>query len=190
MKNIKFQIIAFALIVATAISCNNSSNKNKAETNNENQVATENTITEDFSIAPIVNDYLALKNALVNDNDEAAADAGEKLLTTLKNVDMSNIPDKKHKKLMPLLDDAKVNAEHIGENEGKIDHQREHFSFLSKDVRDMITLFGASEKLYQVYCPMYDDGNGAIWISKVKKINNPYMGQKMSDCGKIQKAFE
>ena len=42
--------------------------------------------------------------------------------------------------------------------QGKIDHQREHLASLSKDVSDLIALFGSSQKLYQDHCPMYNDG--------------------------------
>ena len=142
---------------------------------------------QNFSIAPIVKDYLALKNALVADNDKAAANAGKQLLTTFKNVDMKSIPADKHSKYMDIADDAKEHAEHIGANAGKIDHQREHLAMLSKDVSDLIVLFGSTQKLYQDYCPMYNDGKGAIWISEAKAIKNPYYGSQMLTCGSVKK---
>jgi len=145
--------------------------------------------SQNFSIAPIVKDYLALKNALVADNNKAAASAGKQLFSTLKNVDMKSIPANKHKQYMDIADDAKENAEHIGDNAGKIDHQREHFASLSKDVSDLIALFGTTQKLYQDYCPMYNDGKGAIWISEAKTIKNPYYGSKMLTCGSVKKEF-
>ncbi|MBS1730266.1 DUF3347 domain-containing protein [Paenimyroides viscosum] len=145
--------------------------------------------SQNFSIAPIVKDYLALKNALVADNNKAAASAGKQLFSTLKNVDMKSIPANKHKQYMDIADDAKENAEHIGDNAGKIDHQREHLASLSKDVSDLIALFGTTQKLYQDYCPMYNDGKGAIWISEAKTIKNPYYGSKMLTCGSVKKEF-
>src|ERR1700750_2280678 len=58
-----------------------------------------------FSIAPIITDYLELKNALTADNDKAAASAGKKLLATIKNTDMKSIPADKHKEYMDIADD-------------------------------------------------------------------------------------
>lgn len=142
---------------------------------------------QNFSIAPIVKDYLALKNALVADNDKAAASAGKQLFSTLKNVDMKSIPANKHKQYMEIAENAKENAEHIGDNAGKIDHQREHLASLSKDVSDLIALFGTTQKLYQDYCPMYNDGKGAVWISEAKAIKNPYYGSQMLTCGSVKK---
>lgn len=144
-------------------------------------------VVQNFSIAPIVKDYLALKNALVADNDKAAASAGKQLFSTLKNVDMKAIPANKHKQYMDIAEDAKENAEHIGDNAGKIDHQREHLASLSKDVSDLIALFGTTQKLYQDYCPMYNDGKGAVWISEAKAIKNPYYGSQMLTCGSVKK---
>lgn len=91
-------------------------------------------VAQNFSIAPIVKDYLVLKNALVADNDRAAANAGKQLFATLNKVDMKTIPANKHKEFMDIFENAKENAEHIGDNAGKIDHQREHLASLSKDV--------------------------------------------------------
>lgn len=144
-------------------------------------------IAQNFSIAPIVKDYLALKNALVADNDKAAASAGKQLFSTLKNVDMKAIPANKHNQYIEIAENAKENAEHIGDNAGKIDHQREHLASLSKDVSDLIALFGTTQKLYQDYCPMYNDGKGAVWISEAKAIKNPYYGSQMLTCGSVKK---
>ena len=144
---------------------------------------------QNFSIEPIVKDYLVLKNALVADNDRAAANAGKQLFATLSKVDMKTIAANKHKEFMDIFENAKENAEHIGDNAGKIDHQREHLASLSKDVSDLIALFGTTQKLYQNYCPMYNDGKGAVWISEATAIKNPYYGGKMLTCGSVKKEF-
>lgn len=146
-------------------------------------------VSQNFSIAPIVKDYLVLKNALVADNDRAAAYAGKQLFANLNKVDLKTIPANKHKEFMDIFENAKENAEHIGDNAGKIDHQREHLASLSKDVSDLIALFGTTQKLYQDYCPMYNDGKGAVWISEAKAIKNPYYGNQMLTCGSVKKEF-
>lgn len=210
--------IILAIIISTAvISCKQSPNKNgeiktqdstsvsetKALPLHDSAVSAEHvnapdqktetakteTQTQSFSIEPIVKDYLALKNSLVADNDKGAADAGKKLLATIKNVDVKSIPSGKQKEYQEIADNAKENAEHIGDNAGKIDHQREHLASLSKDVSDLITLFGSSQKLYQDHCPMYNDGKGAVWISETKDIKNPYYGNQMLSCGSVKKQF-
>lgn len=167
--------------VATVTSTDMSSQKEEKSTVKEQ--------AQNFTITPIIKDYLALKNALVADNDKAAANAGKQLFANLNKVDLKTIPANKHKEFMDIFENAKENAEHIGDNAGKIDHQREHLASLSKDVSDLIALFGTTQKLYQDYCPMYNDGKGAVWISEAKTIKNPYYGSKMLTCGSVKKEF-
>lgn len=214
MKNITLSIFAVIMAFVT-VSCNKTSNKVEKSSNDsavvsekqssaqpkENDtvttpVATDTSIgetakttTTTFSISPIVTDYLSLKNALVADKDKVAANAGKKLLGTLNKVDMKTIPADKHKEFMEIFESAKENAEHIGENAGKIDHQREHLASLSEDLKDLVSLFGTSQTLYQDHCPMFNDGKGAVWLSESKEIKNPYYGSKMISCGKVQQTI-
>ena len=212
MKNLTLSIIAVIMAFVT-VSCNQASNKNEQSSKDTTVVSQEHPAShlkgddtattpdvsgtpsgqdaeaKNFSIAPIVTDYLSLKNALASDNDKAAANAGKKLLGTLNKVDMKTIPADKHKEFMEIFESAKENAEHIGENAGKIDHQREHLASLSEDLKDLVSLFGTSQTLYQDHCPMFNDGKGAVWFSENKEIKNPYYGSKMISCGKVQQTI-
>lgn len=218
MKNLTLSIIAVIMAFVT-VSCNQASNKNEQSSKDttvvsqehpashlkgddtattpdvsgtpsgQDAIATGKEETKNFSIAPIVTDYLSLKNALVSDDDKAAASSGKKLLATLNKVDMKAVPADKHKKYMDIADDAKEHAEHIGENVGNIHHQREHLASLSEDLKDLVSLFGTSQTLYQDHCPMFNDGKGAVWFSENKEIKNPYYGSKMISCGKVQQTI-
>lgn len=140
-----------------------------------------------FSINEIVVKYLTLKNALAKDDSKGAAGAGKALYTTFNSVNTKLIDAKLKATYLDIADDAKEHAEHIGDNSGKIEHQREHFVMLSKDINDLIKTFGTKQKLYQDYCPMADEGKGAIWISETKDIKNPYYGSQMLTCGSVKK---
>lgn len=216
MKNLTLSIIAVIMAFVT-VSCNQASNKNEQSSSDTAVVSQEQSASQpkeddtvaapavsetpsgqeakgkeeakNFSIAPIVTDYLSLKNALVSDDDKAAASSGKKLLATLNKVDMKAVPADKHKKYMDIADDAKEQAEHIGENVGNIHHQREHLASLGEDLKDLIDLFGTSQTLYQDHCPMFNDGKGAVWFSENKEIKNPYYGSKMLTCGKVEKTI-
>jgi hypothetical protein len=204
MKNIIISAVAMAFVL---VSCNQ---KNKqAETTNtpmmendstmnmENSTMTMDKNTEksasaqssNASINEVVANYLKLKNALVNDNSKEAANSGNALVATIGKVDMNSISKEQMKGYMDIADDAKEHAEHIGSNGDDIAHQREHFVMLSKDINDLIKTFGTSQKLYQDFCPMADDNKGAIWISEIKEIKNPYFGSQMATCGSIKKEF-
>jgi hypothetical protein len=138
----------------------------------------------------VLNSYLELKNALVADNTEVAATAGKTLLDALDKFDQSSIAEAQKQEVIDIIEDAKEHAEHISENSGKMDHQREHFEILSKDVNDLIAISGTDRVLYKTFCPMYNEGKGGIWLSETKEIKNPYFGSKMMKCGEIQEEIK
>lgn len=142
-----------------------------------------------FSTKAIVNNYLMLKNSLVKDDSKAAASAGKTLYETVKKTDVSALDSKKRSVYKEIAESMEENAEHIAAGTGSIEHQREHFDMLSKDVNDLIDTFGSEQKLYKDLCPMYNDNKGAIWISEKKEIVNPYQGSKMLTCGSLQKEW-
>lgn len=159
---------------------------NKTDDDNHMTSATyEGEKTKDLTL--ILDSYLQLKNALVSDNSQEASKAGQQMLYAFKGFDKSSLTETQKKKFLEIEEDAVEHAEHILENAGVIDHQREHFEILSIDVGDLITLIGTTKHLYQDFCPMYNDGKGAIWFSETKEIKNPFYGSKMLSCGKIQK---
>lgn len=147
------------------------------------------TVESGFSIDAIVADYLALKNALTKDDANLASKAGKKLYAAFNTIDPGSMNVKLKKEYLDIADDAKEHAEHIGANAGKIAHQREHFVMLSNDINDLLKIFKTSQTLYQDYCPMADEGKGAIWISEIKEIKNPYYGSDMLTCGSVKKTL-
>lgn len=142
------------------------------------------------SIEGIVERYLRLKNALANDKAKDAATAGKEIVDALGRLDKSLLTAEQKKVYDDVEDDAREHAEHIGENAGNIAHQREHLDMLSKDIYDLVKAFGGGQVLYKAFCPMYNDKKGAIWLSEVKTIKNPYYGKKMLTCGSVQEEIK
>jgi hypothetical protein len=127
-----------------------------------------------------------MKNDFANNDDKGAADAGNKMLKAFNGFDESSLKEADKKSFEDIRDDAKEHAEHIGMNAGNIKHQREHFDMLSKDMYDLVKKFGAGEKIYVDFCPMYNDKKGVTWLSETKEITNPYFGKDMNTCGTIK----
>ena len=135
--------------------------------------------------AAILNAYFEIKNGLVADSKEKTASGGNNLLVAISKFDMSKLSEEAHKEYMEIEESAKEHAEHIIKS--PIDHQREHFEALSTDITDLVTLLGTDKVIYQDFCPMANDGKGALWLSEVKDIKNPYYGSKMLKCGTVKK---
>ncbi len=142
------------------------------------------------SIKDIVGRYLDLKNALANDKTKEAAIAGTALEGAFKQFDKKDLTASQKKVYEDVEDDAGEHAEHIGANAGNIEHQREHFDMLSKDMYDLVTALGSGQLLYKDYCPMYNNKKGAIWLSEKKEITNPYYGKKMLTCGSVKEEIK
>ncbi len=200
-------IMAMAFISLTAMSCKDSKKEDSddamdTEMNHDgmnhddnmdgDNMGTSNdrmdSNTQSSDAKQIVADYMTVKDALVADSQEAAANAGKKLESTFEGFNMDSYTAEQQKELKDIIDDAKEHAEHIGKSE--LDHQREHFDVLSKDVIDMVAITGPGEKLYQYFCPMYNDKKGARWLSENKEVKNPYFGSKMVKCGELEKEIE
>lgn len=143
-----------------------------------------------FPIQQVIKGYLPLKNALAQDDSQKASDAAKNLFSILKKIDITKTNAKDHSELQDILESASENAEHIGKNSDDIRHQREHLLSLSNDITDLIEEVGnGGLKLYQDFCPMYNNGKGGTWISETKEIVNPYEGSKMLNCGSVKKVL-
>ena len=193
----KKQILILSVAMIAAISAcgqeKNGRNGYKESPFVKTETTHSSTVTSEHSsatIKEIINHYLELKNALVADNSKQAAEAGKALEIAFKGFDKSSISAEQKKNYEDIEDDAREHAEHIGANAGKIDHQREHFDMLSKDMYDLVKAFGAGQLLYKDNCPMYNDGKGAIWLSESRNIKNPYYGKKMLTCGSLKEEIK
>ena len=61
---------------------------------------------------------------------------------------------------------------------------------LSEVVYDLVKNFGGGRPLYHDHCPMARDKQGAMWISEMKEIKNPYFGAEMPACGTVEEVIE
>lgn len=141
-------------------------------------------------IRTLLDRYLDIKNAFVNENASAAATASKKMYDALKKFDKSLLTSEQKKVYDAKEDYLKEDAEHIGKKAGDIKHQRLHFSMMSEDMLALVKAFGAGRTLYHNHCPMAKDNQGAMWLSETKEIRNPYFGDKMMTCGTVEEMFQ
>ena len=193
------RIVFLAIIAITLFACNSnkpSENQNKGGDNqiltqaNSETTSTASSAATPFSIEEIVNQYLQIKNGLANDNGAEAADGGNAFVESIARIDINSLSSEKKKIWEDIYSDAKEMAEHIGENAGKLEHQREHFEILSKDMYDLVKAFGSKQVLYKYFDSMYNNGKGAFWLNETKEIKNPYMGKAMSNSGTLEEEIK
>ncbi|TKC10045.1 DUF3347 domain-containing protein [Pedobacter polaris] len=170
MKNY-FGIAAIMILMA----CNNNANKS-AETkdtvaNKTDKVAISNVSFKDEKVQNLYHSYISLKDALVASKLEDAKKEATILADQLKTYSGCENT--------ALIANKIKNAKDIVE-------QRKQFTALSSDV---IALFKhtelASGTIFIQHCPMANDGDGGDWLASEKKIQNPYYGSEMMECGAV-----
>lgn len=125
----------------------------------------------DPKVQSIYNDYIVLKNALVNTKFDDAKKSATVLRASLANyAGCENTA---------IVADKIISAKDIAD-------QRKEFTHLSNDVIAMFkTADLKSGSIYVQHCPMANNGDGGDWLSSRKNIQNPYFGDEMMECGAV-----
>ncbi|WP_417238117.1 efflux RND transporter periplasmic adaptor subunit [Bizionia sp.] len=138
----------------------------------------------------VFNDYIQLKDALVEDDSQKVQSKSKELIENTAKVDMKLLKNNDvHNHWMALETDIKAAAIAISKTTD-IKVQRTNFKSLSRQLTNAIEVFGINEKVYHQYCPMVDNNKGAYWLSKEETVFNPYFGDTMLTCGDVKQVIE
>lgn len=162
------------MLITGIVSCTNTDKKvagNSDTTSTTVKTAAADVELKDTKVQAIYNGYIALKDALVSTKFEDAQKAAAVLKTDLANYkgceNTSLIADK-----IAIAKDIKT--------------QRHEFTSLSADV---IALFKHADvvkgTIFVQHCPMANNGDGGDWLAAEQKIQNPYYGDEMMECGRV-----
>lgn len=127
------------------------------------------TFTND-TIAKLFKQYIVLKTAFVNTNAEIAAVEASNLRVIFESLGR---------------DEAILLATQKIVESNDIEVQRAAFVTVTQEVEALLKGSLDSGTIYKQYCPMAFGNTGAFWLSESKYINNPYFGDKMLKCGRI-----
>lgn len=138
------------------------------------------------ALQPLFNDYLKIKNALVNDNLEEAQKSSTSFLDNLSKINMSLFKGQAHQVWMDYSSQAKQALQHTAHFQD-IEEMRKAFQSLSNTMIGLAKSFDPSEEtMYVQYCPMADNNKGASWLSDTDEVLNPYFGDAMLTCGNVE----
>lgn len=116
--------------------------------------------------------YTKLKNALVNTDASLTADTASELSSSLSLMGGDEITLAAIKEISMSND---------------IQMQREKFVIVTAGVEKILENNVAKGVFYKQYCPMAFNNTGGYWLSNSKEIRNPFFGDKMLKCGRIDK---
>jgi len=142
--------------------------------------------TPEFSqqMSSILDRYFDLKDALVQSDAAKATLSAEQLLSESEQVDASSLSTSsaalwdsyyevitiRTGELIPLTD---------------VEQQRYRFEYISEAMIEMVDMFQpVGYEIYHQSCPMVRDGS-ADWLSREERIENPYHGDRMMNCGEV-----
>lgn len=177
MKNVS--LVFIALIAVMISSCKNNTKQSEPEVVTVDHAADEAKVYEiekgevafnDPKVEAIFKQYIEVEAALVNTNAAKTTAESAKLATLLKEANAS---------------EATQNAVAAMTATDDINVQRQNFETLSSEIEAMLKGALKSGTLYKQYCPMAFNNKGAYWISTNKAILNPYFGDKMLKCGRV-----
>lgn len=134
-------------------------------------------------LTAVYENYFAMKDALVKTDGATASSKAKELLAAINAVKMEELSTDEHIVWMKVMKDLAFDTKHIEETKSA-DHQRDHFTTLSKNMYALLKVSKTGTPTYYQHCPMYNDGKGADWLSKENAIKNPYYGSQMLSCGK------
>ncbi len=175
MKN--SYLVFFAIIAFAVSSCKDNSKQSEPEVvtvDNAEPKIYEIAKTEaefnDPKVETVFNQYLQVETALVNTDASKTAAEAAKLDLLLKEMN---------------ADEATQSAVAAMASSDDINIQRQNFEALSSGMETVLKGAIKSGMLYKQFCPMAFNNKGAYWISSSRDILNPYFGDKMLKCGRV-----
>lgn len=165
---------------------NDASMEMKSEHANHNHNEMAKTNTADTQNTPqlkaVFDSYFSVKDALVKTDAGTSSAKANELVKAIKAVEMTKLSTEEHTVWMKVMKDLTANAEKIATSKD-VAKQRETFALLSKSMYELIKVSKQETPVYYQHCPMYNNGEGANWLSKEEAVKNPYYGSKMLTCG-------
>ncbi len=186
MKYKFFIPVFFVMLAFTA--CKNDTKNNTPETvevdsadditqnaTKERSAKKEKVSFNDSKMEMVYRHYINLKDALVSTNTENASVAASELITAFNNAEAADTALKAAQNIVAAND---------------IEEQRPAFVVVTTETENLLKDNVVSGTIYKQYCPMAFNNTGASWLSGSSDIMNPYFGDKMLRCGRIEAKIE
>ncbi|MFH1913555.1 MAG: efflux RND transporter periplasmic adaptor subunit [Pseudomonadota bacterium] len=135
--------------------------------------------------------YEQLSEALAADDMPRARAAAETMAEALRQVDMTALGGPAHNVWMAALTRMNDGLAVVREAEDIV-AVRTGFEPLSVGLAEAIVSLGVQTEgpVFELFCPMAFDYDGATWLQRDESIRNPYMGQAMPTCGETNQQLK
>jgi hypothetical protein len=180
--------IAVVLLLGLLVACD--SNYAKEEKQANLPIATGvsvNTAEFNAQFNLFLHGYYNLKDAFINEQMVAIDAATDSLVKLIAIVPINELKSDSTQKAAKILIES-IQAELMGlKGETDIEEKRKAFQMLGEQILVLIqTVQYDYEVIYNQYCPMAMENNGATWLSNSADIQNPYLPKTMLECGEVK----
>lgn len=164
-------IFVFVFFFASCSSGNKDAQSSEVDTTPS---TTEVDVVDNHPSAKAVDAYLELRDALVESNPAKSAEAAEKF-----SLELVALGD----------EDSTLSVAHVAADSlslsADLGVQRSAFEIVSDNFYLYLKNRGTGRSIYRQYCPMAFNNKGAYWLSDEEAILNPYFGDAMLKCGRV-----
>lgn len=137
----------------------------------------------------VLDQYFGLKDALVQSDATGAQTQALALNKAIGAMNMHDLKETQHTAWMQVYERLSTQSKQISATKD-LAKQRRLFMQLSQDIYVLARAMNLKQPLYFQFCPMYNEGKGAHWLSKEQAIQNPYYGSQMLSCGRVQETLK
>ena len=184
-------------MVGTFAACNNQGGGNEADDEAVTDAVAEplptpvgelNEGEDNEKASALLEEYIDLKKALVEDDFKKAKEEADDIPELLKSIEeralleKQGISEQEFNRLQKVSSSLKEAKD--------IEALRRQFAAFSQELYSLAQADKLTdETLYWKQCPMALNNKGANWLSREEEIQNPYMGQKMPKCGSVKEVL-
>jgi hypothetical protein len=180
-----FFVGASSMFFTIILACADQSDESNIQKPPEQQTQEERKkLAEDFSqkareeTYKLLDSYEEARKLFVSDNIVGLEQHCDTIIKIAKQAEFA-APDNLKPKYTIVADKAKALKK---SKQDDLEGARQDFGYLSKAIIEILKEEPSLQtEVYLFECPMAQDYK--YWIQKSKSINNPYMGQKMLECG-------
>ncbi|HEX5554146.1 MAG TPA: DUF3347 domain-containing protein [Chitinophagaceae bacterium] len=194
MRRICTTLSGLALLILLG-SCHSAQNKQQSGESDSTVVKMQANISDTLAakMDAYLQTYFQLKDAFVKTDTVAADEAALHLLENMSTLSLHELQSDsvRYKRAHASLES--LDGEILGLlGEKTLLGKRQELQMISGISYDLIKAVGLKEgtTVYRDFCPMFNDGNGAYWLSDRKKISNPFYGDEMPGCGELKETLQ
>jgi Protein of unknown function (DUF3347) len=146
-----------------------------------------NTAVFNSAFKSCLGQYYALKDAFIDEKMPDIDSAANDLQKAIQSLPLNELKSDTAQKAANILIESIVSELKGLAGETDIEEKRKAFQMIGEQFLVLIAKVQYDhEIIYNQYCPMAMDNNGASWLSQSADIKNPYLPKTMLECGEVK----